>query len=132
MIDLSSLEKAITSLTRAVVRSQASLDDSELRDAVIQRFEYTYELCWKMLKRTLEKESPTPAQIDSLSYRDLLRDAAEKGMITDVAAWFVYRDHRNLTSHIYDEDKAKVVFKTACNFLNTATELLRNLQSRSS
>jgi hypothetical protein len=60
-IDLTSLEKALESLKRGVVRSRDDPADEELRDAVIQRFEYTYELSWKMLKRILETESPVPA-----------------------------------------------------------------------
>lgn len=43
-LDFSPLQKAINSLERAIVRTKANPSDEELRDAVIQRFEYTYEL----------------------------------------------------------------------------------------
>ncbi|MEA2004569.1 MAG: HI0074 family nucleotidyltransferase substrate-binding subunit, partial [archaeon] len=92
------MNKAINSMERAVNRSQRTPDDEELRDAVIQRFEYTYELCWKMLKRQLEEGSPHPSAVDALSFRDLLREGAEKGMIRGVEDWFVYREQRNITS----------------------------------
>ena len=130
MIDLSSFKKAVLSLERAVLRAQKSPEDTELRDAVIQRFEYTYELCWKMLKRQLEAESANPAEIDGLSFKDLLRQGAERGIVSDVEIWFVYRDQRNITSHIYDEKKAASVYKTACAFLGDAGALLKVLEER--
>jgi hypothetical protein len=43
MLDLSSFDKALKSLERAIVRAQDSLEDEELRDAAIQRFEYCFE-----------------------------------------------------------------------------------------
>ena len=129
-LDLSSLNKAINSMERAVNRSQRTPDDEELRDAVIQRFEYTYELCWKMLKRQLEEESPYPSAVDALSFRDLLREGAEKGMIRCVEDWFIYREQRNITSHTYDENKAISVYNTALNFLPDARDLLNELEKR--
>lgn len=129
-LDFSSFKKAIKSLDKAIVRTQKAPNDEELRDAVIQRFEYTYELAWKMMKRQIENESPNPAEIDRLSFKDLLRTAAEKGIISDVEQWLVYRDQRNITSHTYDEDEAKSVYETALIFLKDAEVLLSNLEKR--
>ena len=50
-LDFSSLKKAVKSLGKAIARTQKAPSDEELRDAVIQRFEYTYELACKMMKR---------------------------------------------------------------------------------
>lgn len=47
-LDLSSLMNAVTRLEAAFSRSPGN--DLE-RDGGIQRFEYTYELCWKMIRR---------------------------------------------------------------------------------
>lgn len=131
-LDFSSLKKAVNSLGRAVVRAQKEPSDEELRDAVIQRFEYTYELAWKMMKRQLEQESANPSEIDRLSFRDMLRGAAEKGIISDVEEWIVYRDQRNITSHTYDEDEAKSVYNTALEFFKAAEILLSKLEKRKS
>ncbi|OGX11746.1 MAG: nucleotidyltransferase [Omnitrophica bacterium RIFOXYB12_FULL_50_7] len=130
MIDISSLKKAAASLERAVSRAKQSPRDTELRDAVIQRFECTYELCWKMLKRQLEAESANPSEIDGLSFKDLLRQGAERGIVRDVEVWFVYRDQRNITAHVYDEKKAASVYQTACQFLEDAQLLLKALEGR--
>lgn len=128
--DLSAIEKAVGSLERALKRSQKEKKDEELRDAVIQRFEYTYELCWKMMKRRLEADASSPSAIDTLSFKDLLREAAEKGLIADVEAWFDYRDARNRTSHTYDEKNAEQVYKTAVLFFPAAKNLLEELRKR--
>lgn len=129
-LDFHSLKKAIKSLERAIVRTQRAPLDEELRDAVIQRFEYTYDLACKMMKRQIEQESPNPAEIDRLSFKDLLRTAAEKGIISEVEQWIVYRDQRNITSHTYDEAEAKSVYKTALKFYRDAEILLSNLEKR--
>ncbi|MBI5244978.1 MAG: nucleotidyltransferase substrate binding protein [Elusimicrobia bacterium] len=129
-LDLSSLEKALESLGRAISRSIESPRDEELRDAVIQRFEYSYELCWKMLKRRLEAEHPSPAEVDSLSFHDLLREAAERGLIDDVESWMDFRESRNITSHTYDRKKAEAVHKSALEFAPKARSLLCRLHER--
>jgi Nucleotidyltransferase substrate binding protein like len=58
-LDLSPLYNALASLNKALARWEASgQQDEELRDACIQRFEYTFELGWKMLARRLERDLP--------------------------------------------------------------------------
>ena len=130
-IDFSPLEKAYNSLNRALVRAVDVPEDEELRDACIQRFEYTFELCWKMLKRQLELELPNPTEVDGYSYRQLFRISAERGLVEDVEAWFDYRERRNITSHTYDEEKAAKVFEALPAFARDAGELLAKLKERS-
>lgn len=130
LLDLSSLEQALQSLDRAIARSRKSPRDEELRDAVIQRFEYTYELSWKMLKRRLESEHPSPTEVDSLSFRDLLREAAERGLIDDVDLWMDFRDSRNIISHTYDRKKAEAVRRSALRFAKKARDLLDGIRAR--
>jgi len=129
-LDLSSLQKAVASLGRAVVRSQGDTADEEIRDAVIQRFEYTYELCWKMLKRHVESVAASPAEIDQMSFKELMRDAAERGLVLDVEPWFEYRRQRNRTSHAYDAEAARSVYETALAFHGGALALLGELERR--
>ena len=123
-LDFTSLTKALESLTKAVARSTVAPEDTELRDAVIQRFEYSYELCWKMLKRRLELDHPQPSQVDQFSFRELMREGAERGFVENVEAWIEYRRQRNLTSHVYDEGTAKEVYQSALTFLGDAQKLL--------
>ena len=129
-LDFSALNNALTSLNKALAKSAAAPDDEELRDACIQRFEYSFELCWKMLKRQLEQELPSPAEIDGYSYRQLFRVGAERGFVDDVEAWFDYRELRNITSHTYDEAMAGKVYNAIPAFATHATGLLSRLTSR--
>ncbi len=106
-LDLSSLQDALTSLDRAIARAQADESDVDFRDVVIHRFEYTYELSWKMMKRQMQMDSPSSVEIDSLNFRDLFRHAHANGLIKDPDAWFVYRQQRNIALHTYDQHKAQ-------------------------
>ena len=129
-LDLSSLEKALASLGRALVRAQSASADEELRDACIQRFEFSFELAWKMLKRRLEIDLPSTAELDGMNYRTLIRIGAEQGLLDDVSAWLIYRDKRNLTSHTYNEKKAQEVYAVIPAFAAHAGDLLKRLHSK--
>jgi len=97
---LTALEKAI-SLLEVVLQKDGT--DDVIRDATIQRFEYTYELAWKILKRYLKNE----ALVDETApIKTLYREAVRKGLIDKVESWFAYHDARNLTTHIYDEHRS--------------------------
>ena len=127
-VDLSSLRLALASLQRALARWDASQgQDEELRDACIQRFEYSFELSWKMLKRRLEIDLPDSHSVDAMSFRDLMRTGAERGLLPDVDAWMVFRDKRNITSHTYNAAKAAEVAAIVPAFALQATDLLARL-----
>ncbi len=128
MLDLSPFIKALESLDRAVIRALANPQDEELRDATIQRFEYCFELSWKMLKRQLELDLPNPASVDSMSFKELMREGFERGYIADPEEWFVFREHRNTVAHVYDEAKARIVFSSAVKLNIVAKSLLESLK----
>ena len=134
MLDLSSLEKACEALALSLkLYDKSSLleDNPEkvlLRDGVIQRFEFTYELSWKMLKRYLEEYSLEKA--DGLNNRELFRIGWEQGLISDPEKWFHYLKMRNQTSHVYDKAKASAVYATAREFLPDAQYLLKRLKEK--
>jgi len=86
-LDLTPLQKVLDSLLFAIERTEREQPDDMLRDSVIQRFECAYELCWKMLKRRLEMDVPSPASIDAMSFREMIREGAERGNIADPLAW---------------------------------------------
>lgn len=123
-IILTPFEKAVASLEEALAQPKTDY----LRDATIQRFEYTFELAIKMLKRSLEKW-PEGTTIDQQTYRDMIRMAAESGLITDPEAWFEYREARNITSHAYDEKLAEKVYTTVKKFGPDAKKLLNALKA---
>lgn len=126
-LDLSSFQRALDSLDRGLSRSQGAPGDEELRDACIQRFEFTFELAWKMLKRRLMLDLPNTTELEGMNYRALIRIGAEQGLIQEVTAWFVYRDKHNITSHTYDPAKAAEVAAVLPDFARHARELLQRL-----
>lgn len=138
MLNLDSLRSAIQSLASSVrvVENTAwfSAQEPSVQDTlvagVIQHFEVTYELCFKMLRRQIEAEAASPAEVDAFNFRDVLRVGAEKGLIADVEAWMRYRQMRNITAHTYDHDKSRQVFEGALRFLGDAHALLAALQAR--
>ena len=68
-LDLTSLEKALTSLHKAIERYGREPEDEELRDSVIQRFGTSDELCWKMHSNELQQRTPSPSQTPTLILR---------------------------------------------------------------
>ena len=74
------------------------------QDSVIQRFEFAYELGWKTLKDWLQDQG-----IQAATPKQTLGAAYESKLIEDLAGWSDIHEMRNLTSHLYDEDKAKEV-----------------------
>ncbi len=129
-LDLSSFAKAIDALKRGLKRAGAAPQDEELRDACIQRFEFTYELAIKMLTRYLEMSGPSSANIDKLDFKEMIRVAAEKGIIASPQIWFTFRHARNLTSHTYDSSTAVEVYSGIGAFLKEAEALYAELESR--
>jgi nucleotidyltransferase substrate binding protein (TIGR01987 family) len=137
-LDLSSLEQALASLQESLgtVGNQEWFDAqpapvrNTLIAGVIQNFEFVYELGIKMLRRRLELDAAAPSEVDFDNFRDLLRTAAEKGLIDDVEAWFGYRKMRNISSHTYDQNKARMVYAGTLRFVGDAEALLLKLLAR--
>lgn len=137
-LDLSALRGAILSLEEglAVVSNRSWFDAQTpaVRNVVvagvIQNFEFVYELSIKMVRRQLESEAASPTDVDESSFRDLLRTAAERGLLGDVEAWFGYRKMRNMTAPTYDHDRARQVYDGISAFLADARALLAKLEAR--
>lgn len=122
---LDPLEKALSSLNLALEQPINEF----IRDSVIQRFEYTYELSWKMLRRLLV-ELEGKEEISPLSRKELFRLAAEKGLINDVETWFQFHKARNQTSHTYNESIAEETWQIAKKFAPHASQLLQEIKKR--
>jgi nucleotidyltransferase substrate binding protein (TIGR01987 family) len=121
-LDLTAFKNALSSLDLALGKDR----DEFIRDSVIQRFEFTYELSWKFLSRHLALELGSEA-VDKFSRRDLYRIGAEKGLIRDAANWFEYHTARNQTSHTYNVSIADQVYEVARQFSPDAHFLLSKL-----
>lgn len=130
-LDLSPLERTIERLNEGWTRYQQDVSDTQIRDGLIQRFEFTYEISHKMLKRYLESASPTPQQYDDMTFADLIRSGNEQGLLLGAwPDWKRYRDMRAKTSHTYDENIALEVVVGIPPFLAEARFLRDQLKTR--
>lgn len=120
-LDLTALQKAVNSLMRAIEQPK----NEYTRDAVIQRFEYTFELSWKMIKRYLKVEEG----VEEFNIRNLFRLAAQHQLISNADNWFRYNQARNLTSHTYNEITAEETYEIAKLFCPDAKALLISLEN---
>ena len=130
-LDITPLKNAVLRLDEGLVRYEWDISDLQIRDGLIQRFEFTYELSHKMLKRYLEQTSPNPAELDGMSFQDLIRTGNEKGLLLgNWTDWRRYREMRSRTSHTYDENTAIQVVSGIPQFLEEAKYLVQSLQKR--
>jgi nucleotidyltransferase substrate binding protein (TIGR01987 family) len=121
-LSFTALAKALASLERAIKQPKNEFS----RDSVIQRFEYTFELCWKSLQKVLESDR----QLEDSSVRGILREAARTNWIQNTELWFRFQEARNLTSHTYNEETAEEVYQTAILLPKEASALLRLLEQK--
>ncbi len=135
-LDLLSFRYALASLERSLnfLNSDMSKNDPALheqfRNSAIQCFEFTHEIAFKFIKRQLEQMVPNPTEIDKLTYMDLIRTAAEAGLLLNVAGFKDYRDKRNITSHTYDQSKAEIIETILPAFRDDMLSLLNELDKR--
>ena len=104
VLDLSSLRDALAALNVSLRYLDSDLAaDPGLRDqfraAAIQAFEFTYELAFKFMKRQLAQIVPVPSAVDEMTFMQVVRAAAEAGLVADVSRFHEYREARNITSH---------------------------------
>lgn len=103
--------KALAKLSQAVSIISGPQDgrtdvDNLMKEGLIQRFEYTHELAWKVMKDYAEYQGYTEVR----GSRDAFRQALQMGLIDD-AGWMESIEDRNLTSHNYDEEVAEEIYQ---------------------
>ena len=91
-------ERASSRLSEALRENETSF----MRDAVIQRFEFTYDLAWKCMFYWLRANGETVAEM----VRPVIQAAFRAGLIDNAERWEKIKDCRDETSHTYDESKA--------------------------
>ncbi len=91
-------------LTEAAAQPESDL----IRDATIQRFEFTFEVVWKTLKLYLERQGH-----ECGGPRPTLKKAFAENLIStpeQADVWLQMLEDRNLTSHAYDEELARQIY----------------------
>lgn len=109
---LESYHRALSRLAEVVMTAHnRPLTDIE-RDGMIQRFEFTHELAWKVMMSFCKFNSPEDILYGS---KDSTRWAYEKGLITDGEVWMQMIASRNYTSHNYDDAEAEDIADAIVN-----------------
>ena len=130
-LDITSLGNAVRRLREGLARYERETADEQIRDGLIQRFEFTYELSHKMLRRYLKETSASPDDIDRMPFADLVRTANAQGLLRgDWPVWRRFREMRARTSHTYDAKVASQVASAIPAFLEEAEHLYAELQRR--
>lgn len=135
-LDLTSFRDAVGALERSMtfLLSDSAKNDpllhEQFRNSAIQCFEFTHELAFKMMKRQLELMIADPASIDKMTYMDIIRSAAEAGLVDAVGRFKDYRDKRNITSHTYNQAKAAQIEAILSDFFGDMRALLAELEKR--
>ena len=105
---LADTQKASQRLSEALDLAQTEIN----RDGTIQRFEFTFELFWKLLQAILTEEG-----IQAYGPKNAIREAGKLGLLEDVESWLEFLTARNLASHTYNEKLAQDVYQEAKVFL---------------
>ncbi len=123
-LDPTPLANAIARLREGLHRYEQDRTDEQIRDGLIQRFEFTYELAHRTLKRRLKETAADPDEIEALAFADLIRAGTARGLLRgDWPTWRRFRDLRARTSHTYDTKVALPVIAAIPEFLAEADHL---------
>lgn len=110
------LENALNALGKALELPK----DDIVRDAAIQRFEFTLELAWKTAKRAMGTSSTAPKVV--------VREMAQQKLIENPDLWMDFIESRNLSSHTYKEEIAERVFQSAKSFHLECKKLIAKIK----
>ena len=130
-LDFTSFKNAINSLIE--VLEIWNLDETNIivRDSMIQRFEYTYSIALKMIKKYFEQSAFEKENIDGMTFNEMIRTANSMDLLrTNLETWDNYRQKRNMTSHTYDERIARDVVSIIPDFKDEAEFLLNKLKEK--
>ncbi|MCB1556293.1 MAG: nucleotidyltransferase substrate binding protein [Alphaproteobacteria bacterium] len=78
------------------------------KEGIVQRFEYTWELAWKVIKDYLEREGVV---LDKVTPASVIRAAFAARVITNGEGWMKALDARNQMSHVYNMKSFEAVIE---------------------
>lgn len=97
-----------------------------IRDSLIQRFEFTYELTHKTLKEAMSYLGVT---LENSFPRTIYKKAYVNNLISDDKVWIKLLEDRNATSHIYNENLAdEIADRIVELYVEAIGELITNLE----
>jgi nucleotidyltransferase substrate binding protein (TIGR01987 family) len=131
-LDLASFAKVTRRLAEALHDLDKDPGNLYIQDAVIKRFELTYELSLRNLRRYLLDAVISDPDVEDMTFQGLIRIAArERLLVAGWPEWKNFKDARNRTVHTYSEPQARLVVASAKELLPQAQYLLEQLRARS-
>ncbi|TKB97537.1 nucleotidyltransferase substrate binding protein [Pedobacter cryophilus] len=116
------LDEAVDYIKLHVINMPKDLENTNLvldeiiREGLIQRFEYTHELAWNVMKDYAEYQGNT----NITGSRDASREAFLMNLVKDGEVWMDMIKSRNKTSHTYNEVTASEIFQNIIDHYHTA------------
>lgn len=89
-------------------------------DLIVKRFEFTYEMSWKTIKRYLDHIG-----IDARNPRACFKEAYAQDLINEENIWLDMIEMRNLSTHIYDEYEIKGILDKIKNYKDAFSDLIK-------
>ncbi len=117
---LGNYENAAKQLAKALNEPESEF----IRDASIQRFEFTYELLWKTIKVFLEEIHG----VRTVSPRQVFKEAFALELIDNEDVFLEMIEARNLLSHTYNENQASMIYRKLPSFLESFNLVLEKLK----
>ena len=103
------------------------------RAAVVKGYEFTHELAYGFIRRSLE-DAEAWNDVDRMSVGDVLRSAADFGIISSAEQWFYFRERRNDSAHEYFDtvasrtaEAAPALHQAVAALIATLTELNKRI-----
>ena len=103
---------AVKSLNEANIAFKKNSDVSIYRDALIKRFEFTFELAWKTLREFLFEQG---YEIKVASPKNVIAFAYQEGFLNDEQIWLDMLKARNDTAHDYGDELSQEVAENISN-----------------
>lgn len=99
-------ERALATLADVLSRTPDKGEETIYRDSAIQRFEFCFDLSWKLLKELLREKHG----IECASPKMCIQEAFAQGLIAHDTPWLTMLEMRNLSSHTYNDEIAEQVY----------------------
>ncbi len=126
---ISALENAVNKLDEILIRYNNDTTDDGIRDSVIQRFEFTYSIALKAIKKYLIERAFIVEDVNEMSFNEMVRTANQLNLLnSNLETWSEYRKMRNLSSHTYDEEIALKVVSVIPEFYDEVLYLIDKLK----
>ncbi len=126
---LSDFSKSVTSLAEALKLDLSRFNEIELdivKNGQVQKFEYSIELCWKIIKAFLSEQHG----IETVSPKSAIKEFFGVNLVDEGEYELLIQmiDDRNRLSHIYNELFFNEIYSRLVNYLNLMEKVIKKIK----